>query len=135
MKLREFKCKKSYYDNVDPCKPRNLLNKFYWNENDHCTENMHGTTILSLDSNCSWYDSKTNKAVKTDLHPNSFIHNNRHHKPDEQKKIYIWKSTKKNKTKSTKESTKKSTKNSTKKSIKKSTKKSTKKYVPKKSTK
>lgn len=91
MKLKEFKCKKSYFNNVDRCKPRNLINKFYWDDNDPCTENMHGTNILRTNSYCSWHDSVTNKPVKTDLHPNSFMYNNLHHNPGEPQKIYIWK--------------------------------------------
>ena len=88
MKLIEIKCTKSYNNKVNKCKPRNLLNKFYWNENDPCTENMHGSTT---DSYCCWHDGATNKPIKTELYPNSFINNNLYHKPGEPQKIYIWK--------------------------------------------
>ena len=133
MNLKEFKCRKSFYDKVDPCKPKNLLNKFYWNdstENNDCTENMHGTTVLLQNSNCSWYDSKTNKTIKTNK-PNNFIKDNQHHKPDEPQKIYIWKSNQTNKKKNKTKGTRKTTTKNTTKSIQKKTTKSTRRIANK----
>ena len=84
-------CRSSKYDKVDYCAPRNLLNEFYFKRSSLCTENMHGSDILvTSDRDCGWYDSDTNTLIET-KDPISFKFKNRHHKPDEPKKIYIWK--------------------------------------------